>query len=342
MDLCLYHPQYGYYAREPMQVGRSGDFFTSVSCGPLFGKLIACHIAAWWRESGVSGSWRIIEPGANNGDLARDVLTHLRENEPAAFARLSYVTIDPMPVPRQFQERALVEFATHVSCLSDATALEPLPTFVIANEVLDAFPCRVIEWQQGAWQEVCVESAAMEEPLREVKRPYLGALPECLRDGNFSEGYRTEMRDSSAAFFAELRRGMSVGRMLFFDYGFAEAEYYDAQRSRGTLRVFRTHQASEDAYGHPGGCDITAHVNFTAVWHDARSLGMALRRFEPQEFFLSRLAMPLLQQGQWQDGWQNNFQTLVHPAHLGGKFHVLELSVGDDLGDDATALRRLV
>src|SRR5687767_13955233 len=41
MATALYHPALGYYARETRQVGRGGDFFTSVSVGPLFGELLA-------------------------------------------------------------------------------------------------------------------------------------------------------------------------------------------------------------------------------------------------------------------------------------------------------------
>ena len=37
MATALYHPALGYYARGTSQVGRGGDFFTSVSVGPLFG-----------------------------------------------------------------------------------------------------------------------------------------------------------------------------------------------------------------------------------------------------------------------------------------------------------------
>ena len=44
MDLALYHPQYGYYARSAQRSGRAGDFFTSVDVGPLFGELLAIQI----------------------------------------------------------------------------------------------------------------------------------------------------------------------------------------------------------------------------------------------------------------------------------------------------------
>ena len=39
MDAALYHPEHGYYASGRARIGRGGDFFTSVSTGPLFGAL---------------------------------------------------------------------------------------------------------------------------------------------------------------------------------------------------------------------------------------------------------------------------------------------------------------
>lgn len=45
MDLALYHPGLGYYARAGQRSGRAGDFFTSVDVGPLFGRLLAEQFA---------------------------------------------------------------------------------------------------------------------------------------------------------------------------------------------------------------------------------------------------------------------------------------------------------
>ena len=45
MDLALYDPRAGYYARAAQRSGRAGDFFTSVDVGPLFGELLEVQIA---------------------------------------------------------------------------------------------------------------------------------------------------------------------------------------------------------------------------------------------------------------------------------------------------------
>jgi len=44
--LVLYAPDAGYYERKK-EIGRGGDFYTSVSVGPLFGELLAFQFAEW-------------------------------------------------------------------------------------------------------------------------------------------------------------------------------------------------------------------------------------------------------------------------------------------------------
>src|SRR5687768_12075747 len=77
MAAALYEPADGCCAQPAGQVGRGGDFFTSVSTGPLFGRLLADHIRAWHGEAGSPPRWRIVEAGANDGSLALDILAGL-------------------------------------------------------------------------------------------------------------------------------------------------------------------------------------------------------------------------------------------------------------------------
>jgi SAM-dependent MidA family methyltransferase len=35
MEWCLYHPEYGYYQRERMPIGRDGDYYTSPCVHPF-------------------------------------------------------------------------------------------------------------------------------------------------------------------------------------------------------------------------------------------------------------------------------------------------------------------
>src|SRR5580658_6557362 len=93
MELALYAPGLGYYERR-RAIGRGGDFFTSVSVGPLFGQLLAFQFAQWLDAEMPDGHVQFIEAGPHNGALAADILEWTSRHRPEVFARLEYVLLD--------------------------------------------------------------------------------------------------------------------------------------------------------------------------------------------------------------------------------------------------------
>src|SRR3989440_4305841 len=79
MEQALYHPEHGYYSSGRAQLGRRGDYFTSVSVGPVFGKILALQITEVWEHLDRPANFTIVEQGADTGALASDVLTALAE-----------------------------------------------------------------------------------------------------------------------------------------------------------------------------------------------------------------------------------------------------------------------
>ena len=73
MALALYAPGLGYYERR-REIGREGDFFTSVSVGPLLGQSLAFQFAQWMDTDVPEGDIQFIEAGPHNGALALDIL----------------------------------------------------------------------------------------------------------------------------------------------------------------------------------------------------------------------------------------------------------------------------
>src|SRR6516165_5054322 len=80
MQQALYHPIHGYYSQPCNRIGRQGDFFTNVSVGPLFGRLLASQFLEMWEQLGKPTPFTIVEQGANNGDFAADVLGALEDS----------------------------------------------------------------------------------------------------------------------------------------------------------------------------------------------------------------------------------------------------------------------
>src|ERR671938_63840 len=88
MHLALYCPVYGYYEKEKDKLGRRGDFFTSVSVGALFGELLAFQFSVWLDELASSAAGlALVEAGAHDGRLARDILAWLRCRRANLFSR---------------------------------------------------------------------------------------------------------------------------------------------------------------------------------------------------------------------------------------------------------------
>src|SRR5215472_13089530 len=102
MELALYCPNLGYYEIKADNVGRRGDFYTSVSVGSLFGELLAYQFVEW-REAIKPPKFHIVEAGAHNGQLAKDILAWLRSNRPSLFEKLEYVIVEPSPLRQQWQ-----------------------------------------------------------------------------------------------------------------------------------------------------------------------------------------------------------------------------------------------
>lgn len=323
MAAALYDPEEGYYARPAGQVGRRGDFFTSVSAGPLFGRLLAECVVEWYYAAVTPVRWRLIEVGANDGTLAADLQAALRRMD-IDLSGLEHVAIEPLPQIAAVLREKCGDFLRVVAS-AEELAGDPLPSFVVGNEVLDALPFHVIESDGRTWQElgVTLEGDAF---AWTASGPVAPDLVEGIPV--FPAGYRTEVRANFRDFLAPLVAAMDGGRMLWIDYGFPRDDYYHESRTKGTLRTFSRHRAAEDPLESPGEIDITAHVDFTAVEEAIRELGGTVLLFERQGRFLTNYARPWLvsMEGRTDEEAMKavrSFQTLTHPGQLGASFHMM-------------------
>jgi SAM-dependent MidA family methyltransferase len=341
MELALYHEGYGYYSQPVSRaIGRMGDFYTSVSVGSTFGFLLAHAIHREWMTT-FGGAMQpvIVEQGAHDGRLARDVMAGLRAIDPAFAASLTYRVIEPRPSVRMALEATLASDPEGggIEVVGDfAAAATPCGIF-LCNELLDAFPVHCLLFQDGAWRERAVGWHDSGDGLAWVARPlppFLEAFAASLGH-DFPEGYHTEVCpavdlwvEESAALFGE--RGL----WWIIDYGYERADYYAPSRRTGTLRCYDAHRAGEDPFDSPGRQDITAHVDFTRVEEAASRAGLRRTRFTDQHHFLIEAARPWLLSIEGEAPAAatakrlRQFQTLTHPSLMGQQFKVMELRRG--------------
>ncbi len=334
MELALYEPAHGYYASARAAIGREGDYLTSVSVGPLFGRLLAGQFCEMWERLGRPASFDVVEQGANTGDFARDVLEAARAF-PEFCAALRYRIVEPFPVNAERQKARLSDMADKVSWAASVSELPPFTGVHFSNELLDAMPAHLVVRRNGEWRERYVHLApAHDEASRfewtdgALSAPelaaHLDAVPEV-------DGYETEINLAAQDWMRSVSQRLERGYVLVADYGFSRADYYHPERVRGTLVCYRRHQSSENPLARVGDQDITAHVEFTSLVEEAERNGLALAGFADQHHFivgLAKHAFPdtdaprtLKQQKE-----MRALATLMHPTMMGRGFKFLALA----------------
>jgi len=342
MELALYCPDCGFYEKEGDNVGRRGDFFTSVSVGPLFGELLAFQFSRWFENSGRT-RLHIIEAGAHTGRLARDVVDWFQARQPAMLAGLKYTLLEPSQRRRGWQRKTLADFGDHLEWASDWSELrQPFRdktfTLIYSNELLDALPVRRFGWDldRQAWFEwgvtVADERFAWTKlPAGSRGEPDQGTLdalpsePELLRV--LPDGFTAELNQKAEAWWHDAARSLYNGKLLTFDYGLDLAVPIRAEQPQGTLRAYRSHKVVDDVLADPGEQDITANVDFTRIESAGLRAGLITECFATQGSFLTRIAAEAWGAeggfGSWDAKRTRQFQTLTHPEHLGRSFRVL-------------------
>ena len=332
MERALYDPTHGYYASGRAAIGRRGDFLTSVSVGPVFGRLLAVQFEQMWERLERPARFAVVEQGANTGDFAHDVLSAAHASSPEFFAALHYAIVEPFEVNAARQRERLEPFAGQVSWHA---SLEALPSFVgvhFSNELLDALPVHRVVFRNGAWREqyVAAHSGRLGWSDGPLSTPELAArlapLPQI-------EGYASEINLEAPAWLDSLARRLERGYVLVADYGHPHTEYYLPERTDGTLSAYRQHRRCEDPLADPGAQDLTAHVEFTTLAQHAQQTGLTLAGFTDQHHFLAALGRSVFpditdpaQLTPERRKEMRAFATLVHPTLMGRGFHFLALS----------------
>jgi SAM-dependent MidA family methyltransferase len=226
MELALYHPQHGYYTSGRARIGKAGDYFTSVSVGPLFGKILA----RYFRELGVES---VLEIGGHRGQLRQDIgLNHriieIGEKLPDKITGcvFSNELLDAMPVHRVCGDREVYVEQASSLLMHPQSKLEACST--IFTETLG--------------------------PLSDSRLPRL------------PDGYRSEFNLRALDWLADISGRLHRGAyLLTIDYGFERGEYFAPRFKDGHLQCYYRHTKSGNPYEHIGEQDITAHVEFTSL-----------------------------------------------------------------------------
>jgi SAM-dependent MidA family methyltransferase len=329
MDLALYHPQFGYYARSPRRSGAAGDFVTSVDLGPLFGELLATQLAEMASLLDCPKSpFTLAEAGAGDGRLSHAMLRGLKKIAPHVCSHTHLHLVERSAAAREAQRSVLTAWT------GQAIGSDQLPDefegVIVANELLDAMPVHQVVMRETGPVETYVDAdgerlVTREGPLSsDTLRSRLSSNGTTL-----AAGARAEVSLAAADWVRDAASRMRRGFMLLIDYGDEAARLFGAGREAGTLTTYRRHHqegasAETPWLDTPGEQDITAHVDFTSIREAAAAQGCTSLGLMDQTYFLMALAGPRVES--FDDAERLAFKSLVLPGGLGSTMKVLVLA----------------
>jgi SAM-dependent MidA family methyltransferase len=281
MEAALYDPNEGFYARPAVGQGEGGHFVTNPHVSPAFGDLLGRQVGECWDLLDRPRPFTVVEVGAGDGTLARQVLETAGAVPDLAEA-IRYVAVERTPGQIAALRKARLETAGSVA---DAG---PITGCVLGNEVLDNLPFHRLRERDGHVAEVLVgvdgdrlvevEAHPSEEALNVLGRP-------------LQPGEERPVSPAAAALVRDLASVLHRGYSFFFDYGTGP----DA--SPGPVHAYRDHRLVAEVLAEPGSRDVTAGVDLEAVADAARRAGLQVWGPVPQREALLALGYRLWASG---------------------------------------------
>ena len=283
MQLCLTHPEHGYYvSRDPL--GREGDFTTAPEVSQMFGELLGLWAASVWKAIGAPPVLRLVELGPGRGTMMADALRALRVLPPL-HQSLSIHLVEINAVLRDKQEETLFG-VRNITWHDSIDEIPEGPAIILANEYFDVLPIHQAVRRESGWHERVVEIddtgklifSAAPEPIPRFEV----LLPPLVRAAPVGAVF--EWRPDSEIMKIASRVRDQDGAALIIDYGHLRSDAGD------TFQAVVRHSFT-DPLNAPGQADVTAHVDFQALARAAEDLGARVHGPVTQGEFLKRLGI---------------------------------------------------
>ena len=315
MKLALTDKKNGYY-RKKMPLGSKGDFITSPDISQIFGEIIGVWILDLWIKLGKPKETQIVDLGGGRGTLLSDIKRVLGNKIS------SYIFIDINVELIKLQKKA-VKDAIHFEKIED---IPNKPTIFIGNEFLDTFPINQFVLSDKYFKEVCV-NYKNKKLIFSHHRTNLSRALDKKTLSQIKVNDILEINFESRKFIEKLSRFIKEnnGGAIFFDYGY-------------TFSHGDTFQAVKDSkfvnpLDDPGNADLTAHVDFNDLYHQAKNSLVSVWGPDTQGTFLKKMgaierlnALESISDDKTKQELRNGLDRLINTDEMGELFKVLAIT----------------
>jgi len=317
MEEALYGED-GYYSREDVPIGESGDYVTGASLSPLFGRVTARLVR---RLDGPLGKpAEMFEAGFGTGVHLGNVVSSLVDRRVRAWDRVA------RRVP------AGVERVENLEAIGEGE----IEGLIFSYELFDALPVhRLVGREDGSVGEMWVaidKEGAFVWQEGDVSDP---ALLDSLKnpDVSFQPGQVADVAPGWGPLYGELARRLGRGLLVTCDYGFERERLFDPRvRRHGTLACYTRQRVHRNPFVQVGEQDLTAHVDFTTLIRAGEAAGLTTVALTRQALWLT--ACGLFEELQDADiAARHGAMALLDGEGMGEEIRVLVQAEGIDPGE---------
>ena len=330
MEMVLYHPSYGYYSTLDDRLGDRTDYITSPGVHAIFGRLLAKQIAEIAELLPSKEKFWVLEIGAGQGLLCKDILSTMRNEYPEIYNTLNYGIIERSQSRVKKQKETILKEERDAgkvfwfNSLEDEPLIDGINGCIVTNEFFDALPVHRVKKEKELMEIYVCFGNDFEEVVDGLSTVSLKSYFENI-GVELQEGMEAEVNLLALDWMKGMAKTLNAGVVITIDYGYPAKELYSERHSKGTLMCYYKHQIENNPYVRLGLQDITSHVDFTSIARAGENYGLSVTGFTKQGSFLLGLATDedLQSLGEVSIEDQMAMKSLFMPGGFGDTFKVL-------------------
>ena len=326
INTCLYYPHLGYYNNKNISFDpKNSDFITAPETSSVYTESIINFYIQCKKYKKIEN---ILEFGAGSGELAYNFLKNIPENN---IPEKYYILEKSLYLKKQQQEkigllpekyRGIVEWVNEVKNIDNV--------FLIANEVLDAIPSKILIKENNIFYEKVIKTKNNKLYFSKIAcSDYLNEKItniELRMDSEIPNNYIFEINTMYEKFISKAISRVKNFIFIIIDYGYGEKEFYHPQRTKGTIQFYKNHKKIIDPLVDQGNFDISMSVDFSRVNRIFSLNNLQLLSYTTQtEFLLNTNILENSLKISNEKERSSVLKTLLFPSDMGENFKIMIL-----------------
>lgn len=274
MDTSLYSAD-GYYAsgHAAIGTGTGADFNTAPEQHPVFSRVVGNSLAVLWNRQGQPQDFSVVEGGAGNGTMARDILDKLQADHPQLYEATRYTILERSAGLIDRQKERLADHDNTAWIHASATDISEAGVrgnVFLSNELPDAFSFHRVVRRGSEMREIYVTADASGH-LAETEGPLSDAVNHPRYWQELEPDQEKAISPSWERWMAGIGSVLERGHVITIDYA------QDETAESKLTRIFARGQYQPPvslALEQPGKVDITASVDFELLRAEGRKHGL--------------------------------------------------------------------